>query len=175
MENSRKSRSQISATPKPLSHISWEQTHTVFHCLATYSARVSRQEYEEITVHWLRVLLTACETAVPKATFCLFSAQGARPDGGGMSFALKVKGEAESALFASDLERKFAFRPGYISPSGPRSSWKPADYVFKPLQRLVPTIGVTSDELARAMLETAMRDSRDSAVLENGDMRTLLG
>ena len=147
---------------------------TVFHCLATYSARVSREEYEEITVHWLRALLAACETASPNATFCLFSAQGARPDGGGISFALKVKGKAESALFASDLERKFAFRPGYIAPSGPRSSWKPADYVLKPLQSLVPTIGVTSDELARAMLVSAMHDPRCSAVLENGEMRGLL-
>ena len=88
-----------------------------------------------------------------------------------MSFALKIKGKAESALFASVLKRKFAFRPGYISPSGPRSSWKPVDYVFKPLQGLMPAIGVTSDELARAMLETAMRDPRDSAVLEHGEIR----
>lgn len=148
---------------------------TVFHCLATYSSRVSRAEYEEITFDWLGALLAACETTAPKATFCLFSAQGARPDGGGMSFALKIKGKAENVLSASTVERKFAFRPGYIAPSGPRSSWKLADYVFKPLQRLMPSIGVTSDELARAMLETAKHDPRDSAVLENGEMRALLG
>ncbi len=56
---------------------------TVFHCLATYSARVSREDYKMITVDWLRTLLTACEAYAPNATFCLFSAQGARPDGGG--------------------------------------------------------------------------------------------
>lgn len=90
-----------------------------------------------------------------------------------MSFALKVKGKAETELFASYVERKFAFRPGYIAPSGSRSRWKPADYLFKPERRLLPSIGVTSDELARAMLKTATDDSRDSAVLENGDMRAL--
>ncbi len=148
---------------------------TVFHCLATYSARVSRAEYEEITVDWLRALLAACESSAPSAAFCLFSAQAARPDGGGMSFALKIKGEAENQLFASDLERKFAFRPGYIAPSGPRSTWKKADYLFKPLYRLMPSIGVTSDDLAHAMLHTAMHDHRHSAVLENGEMRALLG
>ena len=125
-------------------------------------------------VEWLRSLLSACEKFSPIATFCFFSAQSARPDSGGMSFALKIKGQAESALFVSNLERKFAFRPGYIARSGLRSSWKTADYVFKPLQRLIPTIGVTSDELARAMLETAMRDPRDSAVLESSQMPTLL-
>ncbi len=148
---------------------------TVFHCLATYSARVSRVEYEEITVEWMCALLAACERSAPRATFCLFSAQGARPDGGGMSFALKIKGEAESKLFASDLERRFAFRPGYIAPSGPRNTWKLADYLFKPLQRLMPSIGVTSDELSHAMLHTAIHDPRRTAVLENGEMRTLLG
>ncbi len=148
---------------------------TVFHCLATYSARVSRTEYEKITVDWMRALLAACQRSAPGATFCLFSAQGARPDGGGMSFALKVKGEAESKLFASDLERRFAFRPGYIAPSGPRNTWKLADYLFKPLQRLMPSIGVTSDELAHAMLHTAIHDPRRIAVLENSELRTLLG
>ncbi len=148
---------------------------TVFHCLATYSARVSRTEYEEITVDWMRALLVACERSAPGVTFCLFSAQGAGSVGGGMSFALKIKGEAESKLFASDLERKFAFRPGYIAPSGPRNTWKKGDYLLKPLQRLMPSIGVTSDELAHAMLQTAMHDPRRTAVLENGELRTLLG
>ena len=73
-----------------------------------------------------------------------------------MSFALKFKGEAESKLFASDLERKFAFRPGFIAPSGPKNTWKMVDYLFKPLQWLMPSIGVTSDELAHAMLHTAI-------------------
>ena len=147
---------------------------TVFHCLATYSARVSREDYSAITVDWLSSLLTACEVHAPKATFCLFSAQGVRPDGGGMSFALRTKGEAESVLFASSVARKFAFRPGYIAPSGSRASWKLADYIFKPLQRLVPSIGVTSNELAQAMLKTATNDTRPKAVLENNEMRALL-
>ena len=148
---------------------------TVFHCLATYSARVSRAEYEEITVDWFSALVRACEAHAPGVTFCLFSAQGARPDGGGMWFALKIKGKAERQLFGSGVNRKFAFRPGYIAPSEPRSRWKPSDYLFKPLHRLLPAIGVTSDELAQAMLKTAMHDPRRSAVLENGDMRSLLG
>ncbi len=148
---------------------------TVFHCLATYSSRVSRDAYEEITVHWLQALLKACEESCPGATFCLFSAQGARPEGGGMSFALRTKGQAETAFFASKVARKFAFRPGYIAPMGPRNTWKLADYLFVPVHRLMPSIGVTSDELAQAMLVTARRDPRQEAVLENGEMRLLLG
>lgn len=148
---------------------------TVFHCLATYSARVSRDAYEQITVDWLNAILKACTVSAPGATFCLFSAQGARPDGGGMSFALKIKGKAETHLFSSGVKRKFAFRPGYIAPSGPMNGWKPSDYLFRPVQRLLPSIGITSDELAQAMLKTASADRRSSAVLENGEMRTLFG
>lgn len=148
---------------------------TVFHCLATYSSRVSKEAYEEITVGWLGALLRACEMASPSMTFCLFSAQGARPDGGGLSFALKIKGKAETILFASGIGRKFAFRPGYIAPCGPRAGWKLADHLMVPVQRLIPSIGVTSDELALSMLKTASDDPRQSAVLENGEMRALLG
>ncbi len=147
---------------------------TVFHCLATYSSRVSRTEYETITVAWLRALLEAAEAETPLATFCLFSAQGARPDGGGPSFALRIKGQAETALFNASLARRFAFRPGYIAPSGPRSSWKLADHLFVPIQRLMPSIGVTADELASAMLDTARHDPRQDAVLENGEIRQRL-
>ncbi len=147
---------------------------TVFHCLATYSARVSRETYSEITVDWLINLTRSCEEATPDATFCLFSAQGARTDGGGMSFALRVKGEAETVLFASRIKRKFAFRPGYIAPSE-RSRWKPVDFLFARLHSLAPSIGVTSDELAQAMVITAINNTRSSAVLENSEMRALLG
>lgn len=146
---------------------------TVFHCLATYSAHVSKETYSEITLDWLEALLQACETMAPESTFCLFSAQGARPDGGGMSYALQVKGQAEKALFNSGIQRKFAFRPGYIAPSG-QSRWKPADHLFTPLHRLLPSIGVTADELAQAMLQTASYDQRSSAVIENNEMRRFL-
>ncbi len=91
-----------------------------------------------------------------------------------LSFALRVKGNAESELFASGVERTFAFRPGDIAPTGSRSNWKPTDYLFKPLQRLPPSIGVTSDEPAQAMLKTAIGDLRHSAILENSEMRELL-
>ncbi|NVO58508.1 NAD-dependent epimerase/dehydratase family protein [Rhodobacteraceae bacterium B1Z28] len=148
---------------------------TVSHCLATYSNCVSREAYEEITVNWLEALLHACETASSSMTFCLFSAQGARPDRGGPSFALKIKGKAETELFASTIARKFAFWPDYIAPTGSRDGWKMADHLLVPLQRLVPSIGVTYNELAISMLKTATGDPRQSAVLENGELRAVLG
>lgn len=58
---------------------------TIFHCLATYSARVSKAAYEEITLGYLSALIEAAESAAPAACFCLFSAGGARTQGRGLS------------------------------------------------------------------------------------------
>ncbi len=147
---------------------------TVFHCLSTYSSMVSRSEYETITLTYLQALLDAAAGGAPQATFCLFSAAGARPDGGGFSFALRTKGAAENLLFASTLPRKYAFRPGYIAPSRPRERPKLSDTLAMPVFRLVPAIGISSDDLAQAMLHAARHETRDSAVFENGEMRRMV-
>ena len=148
---------------------------TVFHCLATYSAQVSQEKYRLITVDWLDVLLRAIEDAAPSAQFGLFSAASARPDGRGLSFALRVKGEAENRLFASSLRRKFAFRPAAIVPSIPREQPQFGDHVASLLVPLFPSAGITSNDLVRAMLTTMRRDRRPSAVLENSELRALAG
>ena len=64
-----------------------EGIDAVFHCLSTYSSMVTRSEYETITLTYLQALLDAAANNAPQSTFCLFSAAGARPDGGGLSFA----------------------------------------------------------------------------------------
>ncbi|WP_419910489.1 NAD-dependent epimerase/dehydratase family protein [Hoeflea sp.] len=146
---------------------------TIFHCLATYSNTASREDYETVTLTWLDALLQAASETAPQATFCLFSAAGARPDGGGLSFALRTKGAAENLLFEAALPRKFAFRPGYIAPSRPREKPKISDAIATPIFRLIPAIGVTSDELADAMLNVARNEQRSQAVFENSELRQL--
>lgn len=147
---------------------------TVFHCLATYSSKVSRVDYRRITVDWLGNLLRATEQAAPGAHVALFSAAGARPDGGGFSFALRIKGEAENRLFESALPRKIAFRPAVIAPSVHRDRPTLGDRIATLVVPLIPASGMWSDDIAHAMLATMRRDTRTSAVLENRDMRRTL-
>ena len=144
---------------------------TVIHCLATYSHQVSQEDYRKITVDWLEALLNATEKAAPEAQFALFSAAGARPDGGGGSFALRIKGEAETRLFAAPIPRKFAFRPGFIAPSVPRGRPSLGDRAAALFVGLIPASGVTANELAIAMLNTMRRDARAEAVISNRDLR----
>ena len=151
-----------------------EGIDAVFHCLSTYSSMVTRSEYETITLTYLQALLDAAANNAPQSTFCLFSAAGARPDGGGLSFALRTKGGAENILFASPLPRKYAFRPAYIAPSHPREKPKFSDTLMTPIFRLLPAIGITSHDLAEAMLHAARHEGRSEAVFENGEMRRML-
>ena len=147
---------------------------TVFHCLATYSNKVSRDEYRKITVDWLETLLRATEQAAPEAQFALFSAAGARPDGGGFTFSLRTKGAAENRLFESTLPRKFAFRPAAIAPSVRKAHPSLGDRMASVLVSLVPASGITSDNLARAMLTIMQSDARNSAVVENSEIRAAI-
>lgn len=151
-----------------------EGIDAVFHCLSTYSSMVTRSEYETITLTYLQALLDAAAKSAPQSTFCLFSAAGARPDGGGLSFALRTKGGAENLLFASTLPRKYAFRPAYIAPSHPREKPKFSDTLMTPIFRLLPAIGIISHDLAEVMLYAARHEARSEAVFENGEMRRML-
>ena len=149
----------------------------MFHCLATYSSQVSRDDYRKITVDWLDALLRATEQAAPQAHFALFSAAGARPDGGGFSFALRMKGEAENRLLAAALPVKIAFRPAVIAPSRPkppRTSLSFGDSAAAFIVRSFPAAGVAADDLAQAMLRLMRAPPETSAVLENRDLRKAL-
>ena len=151
-----------------------EGVDAVFHCLATYSNKVDRATYRMVTIDWLGALLRATTDAAPAATFCLLSASGTRTDGGGVLWALRVKGEAENLLFQTNLPRRYAFRPAYIAPSRPREKGNIADSFMTPVFRALPFLGISSDVLGRAMLLTWEREERASAVFENGEMRSMV-
>ncbi|MCH2094937.1 MAG: hypothetical protein MK160_07435 [Rhodobacteraceae bacterium] len=148
---------------------------TVLRCLATYTAKVSRDQYTQITVDWLEALLRATERKAPEAHFGLFSASGARPEGGGISFALRTKGTAENRLFDAALPRVCAFRPRAIAPTVARAVPTFADRIAKGLVTLLPFTGISSRDLARAILVLMRQQGQSIAVFENSDLRSALG
>ncbi len=142
-----------------------------FHCLAAYANRVGRSAYERITIGYLDALIQALEEVNPEATFCYFSAEGARRDGGSWLPALNVKGRAEKRVLEAEFPRRYFFRPAYICPSRPRAHPVFYDALMKPVFRLIPALGISSTALARVMIETGLHDPRPEAVLENREMR----
>jgi uncharacterized protein YbjT (DUF2867 family) len=141
------------------------------HCLAAYVHRVGRSAYETITVGYLDSLIRALETASPNAALCMFTTEGTRQDGGSWVRTLNVKGEAERHVLASRLPRKYIFRPGYINPTRPRARPVFYDMLMKPVFRLFPSLGIEAADLATAMVEIGLSDTRPRAVLENRDLR----
>lgn len=143
------------------------------HCLAAYRGRVGGQAYQQITIGYLDALIREMEIASPEMAFCYFSAEGARRDGRSSVPALNVKGRAERRVSEARFPRKYFFRPGYIRPSRPRANPVFYDPLMTPVFRLVPTIGIESSDLARAMIETGLNDPRPEAILGNREMRAL--
>jgi len=142
-----------------------------FHCLAAYRERVGARAYERITIGYLDALIRALEAASSDATFCYFSAEGARRDGRSWIPALNVKGLAELRVAEAAFPRRYFFRPAYICPSRPRAHPVFYDRFMAPAFRLFPSLGIESDALARAMVETGLHHPRHEAVLECRKMR----
>ena len=146
-----------------------------FHCLAVYQSQVTKKAYFKITCEYQQALTDALSAASPKATFVLFGAQGARPDGKGMPFA-RVKGEAENLLQATDFPRKYIFRPGHIQPTGKR---KPPGWIYQLLVLPImkskfaknPAIGITDSDLAKAMVAIGLEATQESKIFSNEMIR----
>jgi uncharacterized protein YbjT (DUF2867 family) len=145
-------------------------------CIGVYTGTVTNEVMREITVDYTRVFATLLHQKSPAATFCFLSGQGADPSGkSSMAFA-KYKGEAENLLQNLHFGAFYTFRPGYIYPSVPRTepnfSYKVMRVLYKPVAAIYPNIGLTSAQLAAAMVKAGLHGAPQN-VLENKDIKML--
>ena len=95
-----------------------------------------------------------------------------------MAFA-RYKGEAEKALLGSGFPRLHIFRPAHIYPVEPRKdpnfSYRLLRSVYPVFQLLFPNQVIRSDDLAKSMVDVAIRTgaSTERLVLENRDIRKM--
>lgn len=150
-----------------------------FFCLGAYTGAVPDDDFRKITVDYTVAFAGALHKASPGAVFCLLSGAGAdQTEKSRMSFA-RYKGAAEHALLNMGFYRVHLFRPGYIYPVTPRSepnlTYRVMRWVYPALRRLHPNIGISSEDLARAMLRAGLAGTpgRSSPILENRDIRRL--
>jgi uncharacterized protein YbjT (DUF2867 family) len=96
-----------------------------------------------------------------------------------MPFA-RYKGEAETALLAAGFPRIYIFRPAYIYPVEPRKepnfSYRLLRVIYPAFRVLFPNQVIPADDLARAMVDVAVRATRETGgvVFENRDIRALV-
>jgi len=148
-------------------------------CLGAYTGAVPDAEFRKITVDYVVGFARTLFEMSPAATFCLLSGQGAdRTEKSRIAFA-KYKGAAENHLLGVGFGAVHIFRPGYIYPVTPRNepnlSYRVMRGLYPIARRLYPNIGIASDDLAKAMLASALNDASGQIpeTLENRDIRAL--
>ncbi len=147
-----------------------------FFCLGVYTGQVDKTTFRRITVDYTVAFAQALHAASPEAVFCFLSGQGAdRSETSSIMFA-RDKGAAENALLNIGFPRLHIFRPGYIYPVTPRRepnfSYRLIRLFYKPISALYPNIGLTSETLARAMVDAGF-EGHGADTLENRDIRAM--
>jgi uncharacterized protein YbjT (DUF2867 family) len=116
----------------------------------------------------------------PDVAFSFLSGSGADPTGRSRLAFARYKGEAENALQAAGFPRLYIFRPAYIYPVEPRKepnfSYRLLRAMYPAFRLLFPNQVIRADDLARAMVDVAIRDTSEqrSSVFENRDIQAIV-
>ena len=151
------------------------------YCLGTYTGVVSDAELRAITVDYTVAFARVLRGSSPGAAFSFLSGSGADPTGRSRLAFARYKGEAENALSATGFPRLVIFRPAYIYPVQPRRepnlSYRLLRAIYPAFRVLFPNQVIRADDLARTMVDAAVRDTDEgrTLVLENRDIRHLAG
>jgi uncharacterized protein YbjT (DUF2867 family) len=149
-------------------------------CLGTYTGVVTDLELRRITVDYTVEFARVLRASSPDAGFSFLSGNGADPTGQSRIAFARYKGEAEKALLAAGFPRVYIFRPAYIYPVEPRKepnfSYRLLRAIYPAFRVLFPNLVIRADDLARAMVEVAVRPTGEGEVVvfENRDIRAMV-
>jgi uncharacterized protein YbjT (DUF2867 family) len=149
-------------------------------CLGAYTGSVPDAELRTITVDYTIEFTRVLRVSSPNATFGFLSGSGADPTGRSRMAFARYKGEAENALHAAGFPRLDIFRPAYIYPVAarrePTLTYRLLRAIYPAFRLLFPNQVIRADDLARAMIDVAVRDTtkHESSVLENRDIRAIV-
>lgn len=147
---------------------------------ARIPARFPDAEFRTITVDYPIEFARVLRASSPDAAFSFLSGNGADQSGRSRIPFARYKGEAENALLAAGFPHVYIFRPAYIYPVKPRNepnfSYRMLRAVYPALRVLFPNQMIRADDLARAMVDVALRRSgeRGGVVFENRDIRAII-
>jgi uncharacterized protein YbjT (DUF2867 family) len=150
-------------------------------CLGVYTGAVSDAEFRKITVDYATEFAHALHASSPGTAFSFLSGMGADQTGRSRVPFARYKGEAEKALLVAGFPRLYIFRPAYIYPverrKEPNFSYRLLRAIYPVFRRLFPNQAIPADDLARVMVDVAVRGKREreSLVLENREIRAMAG
>jgi uncharacterized protein YbjT (DUF2867 family) len=149
-------------------------------CLGTYTGVVTDAELRRITVDYTVEFARVLRGGSPDAAFSFLSGSGADPTGRSRMPYARYKGEAEKALRAAGFPCVYIFRPAYIYPvearKEPNFSYRLLRAIYPAFRVLFPNQVIRADDLARAMVEVAVRPTGEGKVVvfENRDIRAMV-
>ncbi len=156
------------------------QKDAAVYCLGTYTGVVPDAELRTITVDYTIELARVLRRSSPDAAFSFLSGNGADQTGRSRMPYARYKGEAEKALVAMGFPGLYLFRPAYIYPVEPRKepnfSYRMLRSIYPAFRVLFPNQVVRADDLARVMVEVAVREAGEprGPILENRDIRAMV-
>jgi len=145
------------------------------YCVGVYTGQVPKEEFTKITVDYTRSFAEVLKLNNEKTTFCFLSGQGSDLKEKSRMIFARDKGKAENILLNLKFDKTYIFRPGYIYPTIPRKepnfTYKLIRVIYKPiLSKIFPNAGVTSETLAKVMVEVGMNNA-NKVIFENRDIR----
>jgi uncharacterized protein YbjT (DUF2867 family) len=150
------------------------------YCLGTYTGAVTDAELRKTTVDYTVEFARVLRSSSPGVAFSFLSGNGADPTGRSRIPFARYKGEAENALLAAGFPHVYIFRPAYIYPVEPRKepnlTYRLLRTMYPLFRVLFPNQVIRADDLARAMVDVAVRKTgeRRTLVLENRDIRAMV-
>ena len=163
----------------PLAEALSGQGAAVF-CLGAYNGAVPDAELRRITVDYTIEFARVLRGSSPEAAFSFLSGNGADPTGRSQLAFARYKGEAEKGLLAAGFPHVYLFRPAYIYPVEPRKepnfSYRLLRGIYPAFRVLFPNQVIRADDLARVMVDVAVRGTGQSRglVFENRDIRAMV-
>lgn len=145
-------------------------------CLGTYTGAVSDAELRRVTLNYTIEFARVLRGSSREAAFSFLSGNGADPTGRSRMAFARYKGAAEKALLAAEFPQVYIFRPAYIYPVEPRKepsfSYRLLRAIYPAFRRAFPDLVIRSDDLARVMVDVAVRGTLQSEklVFENRDI-----
>jgi uncharacterized protein YbjT (DUF2867 family) len=162
-----------------LAQVLTDQQAGIF-CLGAYTGALSDTELRAITVDYTIEFARVLHDSSPDAAFAFLSGSGADPTGRSRISFARYKGEAENALLARSFANVYIFRPAYIYPVTPRREpnfgYRLLRAIYPAFRVLFPNQVIRADDLARAMVDVAVRETGEGRglIFENRDIQAIV-
>ncbi|MFH1005985.1 MAG: NAD-dependent epimerase/dehydratase family protein [Candidatus Latescibacterota bacterium] len=147
-------------------------------CLGISQNAVSKEEYIAITYDYTLAAAKEMLQANPLINFLFLSGEGADSAEKSKFLFGRIKGKTENELLKLPFKKLYIARPGGIIPSHKRSNnsiyLKIQNQIIRTLGFFVPSMVITSTELAKVLLHVA-KNSASTSILTHKEIKLLVG